>query len=222
MRSFSTLVKAALSGATVYSRWIVRGFLPGATYAASDGPDDLVWDNGAGGLTYHGFGAALQVSLPPVTTQTKPASATLSFSATDPAGMASLFADPYRNAPADICLLLNDPATGLPAEELLMARGRFDAAGIQDSAAKPMDPSAPQISTLTLTVTPQTVDLDRVGVRQATDVDQRLHRDANDGFFRDVALAGTSKINWGVAGTNSPSGASPAGVSALGNWRNVQ
>ena len=211
MRSFSALVKSALSGATVYVRWIARGYLSGGTYAASDAPDDMVWDNGAGALTYLGLASAFQVALPPSTLQNKPAAATLSLSGTDPAGMASLFADPYRNAPADVCLLFNDPVTGLPAEELLMARGVFDVASISDSAVKPMDLSAPQISTLSLTVTPKTVDLDRVGVRLATDVDQRLHRDANDGFFQDVALAAASQINWGIAGSNSPSGANPAG-----------
>ena len=53
-------------------------------------------------------------------------------------------------------------------------------------------------------------------MRQGTDVDQRLYRDEIDGFFKDVALAGTSQINWGIAGTASPVGAAPGGVALTG------
>ena len=40
--------------------------------------------------------------------------------------------------------------------------------------------------------------------RVGTDTDQRLFRDANDGFFQDVALVSLSNINWGISGTSSP------------------
>lgn len=204
MRTFSALVKAALSGASVTSRFIVRAYLPGATYAASDSPSDFTWDNGAGALTYRGFDAALVVSLPTMDAQSKINAATLQLSATDPLVLTSLFQEPYRGAQCQIALLIFDPATGVPAEELILVDGLLDVGSITDQPAKATDPGAIQISTLSLTVQPRTVDMKRASGRVASDSDQRLFRDANDGFFKDVALVGISKINWGLAGSASP------------------
>jgi hypothetical protein len=204
MRSFSTLVKAVLSGATVPARWLVRGFLPGGTYGFSDGPDDITWNNGSGALSYRGFDQALKLSLPSVQAQNKTPAATISLSATDPVAMSSIFAAGYRGRVGEVALLINDPAIGAPGEELLIHRGRLDVATIEDQPAKPTDLKAPQVSTLSVTITPYTADLKRKGGRFATDADQRLFRDTNDGFFKDVALAGKSQQYWGKAGAQVP------------------
>jgi hypothetical protein len=208
-------MKAALSGATVTSRWIARSTLPGPViYAGSNAPDDFTWDNGSGPITYKGFDAAFGLTLAASDGQTKAGSTQITLSGTDPGVMASLFAEDYRGAPTDVCFLAFDPATGAPGDELVVARGVLDVGSLSDSAARPADPTQPQVSTLTLTVTDKAVDLDRAGARTATDVDQRLYRDALDGFFKDVALAASSQINWGVAGSGSPCSLAPAGKAA--------
>lgn len=209
MQTFSALVKAALSGADVVQRYIFRATLPSATYAASDAPDTFVWDNGSGPLSYVPLDAGLQVTLPTVQTANRTDKATLAVSATNPEVLAQLFDLDYRAAPCDIALLLFDPATGAPGEEVLRWRGRLDVAEINDQPAKAdiskgKDDAQPQVSTLSVTVAPQTIDMKRASGRTATDVDQRLFRDTNDSFFQDVALVGVSTINWGIAGVSSP------------------
>jgi len=208
MRTFSTLVKSALSGSQVVARWIVRITLPGGTFGASDGPDWFTWDNGAGPVSFAPLGETAKVQIPSLQTALRTDPATLSFSATDPNVLTGAFDEPYRAAPTDIALLAFDPATGAPGEEVLRFRGKGDQVTIADEPVKP--PSAgdgidpPAASTLAMTVAPQTVDMKRSRGRYATDSDQKLFRDANDGFFKDVALVGVSQMNWGQAGPNAP------------------
>lgn len=197
-------MQSVLGGASIATRWLVRGFVPGNTYAAADGEDSFVWNNGAGALTYTGFGAAMKISLPAQDAQSKVNAATLQLSGTDPAVLTGLFVENYRAQPAEIAFLAADPTTGAPAEEIIVHAGLMDVAAITDQPIKSNDPTSIQQSTLSLTISPPTVDLKRASGRYATDSDQRLNRDANDGIFKDVALVGLSQINWGIAGTSSP------------------
>jgi len=208
MRTFSTLVKTALSGGHVVARYIARFALPGGTYGAADGPDTFTWDNGSGAVTYYGLGETVKVTLPTVQASLRSDGATVQFSATDPNVLNGVFDANYRAAPTDIALLLFDPATGAPGEEVLRWRGLADQVTISDepvrapTAGSQVDP--PTLSTLTLTVAPITIDMKRSRGRYATDPDQKLHRDSADGFFKDVALVGVSTINWGQAGPSAP------------------
>jgi hypothetical protein len=211
VKTFSDLFRQAFSGRTVTCRFIVRGYVAGATYAACDGPSDLTWDNGSGALTYRAFGEALRITLPTYDAQSKVNPATIALSGTDPAVLGSIFVEAYRAQPCQIALLIFDPATGAPAEEIVMVDGLMDVASISDSPAKPDEPDTPQVSTLTLSVIPRTVDMKRGSGRYASDSDQRLHRDAADGFFKDVGLVAVSTINWGQAGPTSPARAAASG-----------
>lgn len=209
MRTLSTLARTALSGGVVIARWIFRITLPGGTFGASDGPTQFVWNNGtSGNVTFEPLDAAAKVTIPALQTALRTDSALVQVSATDPMVLTGLLGGDYRAAPADIALLLFDPATGYPGEEFLKWRGKADQATIVDEPIKPpsagdkLDP--PSISTLSLSIAPQTIDMKRGRGRMATDTDQRLFRDANDSFFQDVALVGVSTINWGQAGPTSP------------------
>lgn len=217
-------MQSVLAGASIATRWVVRGFVPGNTYAAADGEDTFSWNNGAGALTYTGFGAAMKIALPAQDAQSNVNAATLTLSGTDPAVLTSLFVENYRAQQAEIAFLAADPVTGVPAEEIILHAGLMDVAAITDQPVKATDFS-PQQSTLSLTISPPTVDLKRASGRYATDSDQRLNRDANDGIFKDVALVGLSQINWGIDGTSSPVQAATAagatnplyGISGLGS-----
>jgi len=206
MRSLSSLALAALSGASVVSRYIFRVTLPGGVFGASDGPDFFTWDNGSGPVDYYPLDAAAKVTLPPLQGALRTDSAVLGLSITDPVLLTDLLAGGYRAAPAEIAALLFE--NGVPGEEFLKFDGICDQATIDDTPFKP--PAAgikledPSISTLTMTLAPLTVDLERSRGRFATDTDQRVFRDANDSFFQDVALVGVSTINWGQAGSSSP------------------
>jgi hypothetical protein len=224
MRTLSTLGHAALSGGSVTMRWIVRINLPGSGwFGACDGPDSIVWNNGVtGNVTYVGCDAWLKVQLPALLGTPRPDAAVVSLSATDPRLIADLSTQPYRAAPTQIALLLFE--NGVPGEEWL----KFDGiAGELTTEDAPMHVDAggsggkddgPTISTATLTVWPETVDLKRSNGRWATNVDQQLFRDANDTFFQDVALVGVSQMNWGQAGSSSPaaSASTAGGASAFG------
>lgn len=208
MRTLSALALAALSGAHIVSRRFARFTMPAGVFGAHDGDDVFDWDNGSGPVTYYGMGAAAKITLPTLQTALRTDPAQLQLSATDPVLLAKVFDEDYRAAPVDIGLLFYDPATGQPGEEWLSHRGKADQVTITDEPIKP--PSADDkveeasMSTLTMTIAPQTVDLKRSRGRVANDPDQRLFRDPNDGFFKDVALAGVSQMNWGQAGTSSP------------------
>ena len=206
MRTLSALVQTALSGATVVARFVVRGYLDSQVWAAADGPDNFSWDNGdgSGALPYTGFGELLQITLPPNDSQSKLNSATLSMSGTDPEVLTSLFSENYRAKDIQIGMLLFNPATGAPGEELLMFDGLGDVASISDGAMKVSDPGTPQTSTLALTVAPRIIDLKRSSGRTGNDADQRLFRDVSDGFFQDTAMVSLSAINWGISGPASP------------------
>ncbi len=218
MRTFSTLVQGVLKGAHIPTRLIARLYLSSATYYVSDGIDNITWNNGVtGAQVYIGFGPALSLQLSPSQTQNHTVGATLTLSGTDPGVLSTFFAETYRAQPCEIALLLCDPATGLPAEEVLLASGRCDVATITEGAQKATDPTQVVASTLQLTIAPHSIDLDRSGVRVACDVDQKLYRDSADGFFKDVAIVAKSTINWGLAGSGAPATVSPAGASFANN-----
>ena len=212
MRSFSNTVKAALAGGVVPQRYIVRVTLPGPTiWGASDGPAAFNWDNGStGSILFYPLAEGMRITFPPVQAANRNDAAIIALSATDPGVLSQMFQQTYRAAPTDIAALIFDPTTGNPAEEILRWRGKMDTAELTiqparfDAATQKL---SPQIATLSMTVAAQTVDMKRGPGRSASDVDQRLFRDTNDGFFKDMAMAGISTINFGQSGPSSPASA---------------
>jgi hypothetical protein len=222
MRTLSALALAALSGANVVARWIVRVTLPTGTFGASDGPDYFTWN----GLEYAPLTEVMRVTIPPVQAAQQNQGAVVQLSATDPNILAGLMQEPYRAAPVQISMLLFE--NGVPGEEFLKWDGLGDQIVIDDEPAKPPggaghDDEQPTTSTLSFKVAPRTVDMKRANGRWATNVDQQLFRDANDTFFQDVALVGVSTINWGQAGNSSPAASAtnaspdgaPSGVASI-------
>jgi hypothetical protein len=221
VRTFSALVQGVLAGAVIPVRVIHRMFFTSGTYAVSDGLDDVVWNNGAGNLTYTGFGPSLGLQLPATQASGKTPAATITLSGADPNVLGSFFAETYRAQPVESAWLVTDPATGLPAEEVLINSGLADFAQLDEGAVDPADPSKSTVSTLSLAVVPKTVGLTRAGQRIACDLDQKLYRDANDGFFKDTNNISAAEINWGVAGANSPASAAPGGMAFMGGGANA-
>lgn len=202
MRNLSDTAKAILAGAMIPVRVLVRAVLPSGTFGASDATpgDDVAWND----LDYRAIGSALGVEVAPSSLQTLPQASTVRFSGTDPVIFADFFGEAYRNAPAAISLLLLDPATGAPAEEIPVVSGHLDTAALDEGKQDPRAPEKPAVSTLTMTVAPLSSDLARAGTRTSTDADQRTYRDVSDGFFKDVGLVAKGQIAWGRTGATSP------------------
>ena len=223
MRSLSSLAKAALSGAHVVDRWIVRVNLPSVGwFGACDGPDTVVWNNGVTGpVSYIGLDAGLAVTLPPITGTPREDAASLTLAGTDPRLMASLLNEPYRGAPFQVCKLIFE--NGVTTEEFLKFDGWGGEATFADGQVKDDQLDEVTIAAVSLTVWPKTVDLKRGPGRWATSADQQLFRDVNDDFFQDVALVGVSQMNWGQAGSSSPAASAithaqtgaPSGMASL-------
>jgi hypothetical protein len=206
----TTLTSSGRFGATV----IARATLPSGVYAVSDRESEFTWN----GQQYIGMGAAFQVSVPPGTTVGKQQSASLRLT-WDIDSISSILAENYRKAPCTIAVLLRDLSTETFAFEVPCFAGYLNTCQLDRSPAKIEQPGGPTLATATFTVQPRSARLDQVGVRVRSDPDQRTHRDANDGFFKDVGVVAKAQINWGRSGPASPSatlgvsgGISPADI----------
>jgi hypothetical protein len=212
MRTLSTLAKAVLSGANVPVKLIARFFLGSGDYFVSNDTGDWTWNNGAtGNVTYTGLGPSFGAQLPATQAQNQTTGPAVKLSGADVNILSTFYSEEYRARPIEVALLLVDPTTGLPGDEILIASGTGDTAQLDDDPAKPAEPGDVQTATLTVQIAPKTVDLGRAGQRVACDLDQKLYRDAADEFFQDTHNISVAQINWGVAGPNSPAGAAPQG-----------
>jgi hypothetical protein len=199
-------MQALLSGSEeIGVRTIARLHLTSGTWGASDHDEDWTWNS----LAYKGFGPAFRVNPNPATVSGRPQPGNLQLSATDPVVLSTFFAETYRNQLCEVGFVVVNNATGY-MEELLWSKARLDAASIEIGEQKAEEPDKPAIATLTCTLAPFSADIGRPGVRTRSDQDQRLHRDTNDGFFKDVGVAAKTQINWGIKGPSSP-------ASTLGN-----
>lgn len=214
MRTFSNAVKALLAGAALKVSVVARLSLPSpsGTQYVSDGNTEFVWN----GQTYIGLGEALAIEAPPSTITGPQPQGAIRLSGVDPliAPLAAL--ENYRAQPVEAALLLFDPATGLPVEEVLVLKGRMDTLTRTDSQARWDAPKEAQTTSMTMSVTPQTADLARAGSRSRSDADQKAHRDPLDGFYKDVGMFAHTTFWWGKYDPNSTIG-QLAGSGFLGN-----
>jgi hypothetical protein len=199
MRTFSNALKSVLAGSSLGVRTIARLNLGSGLYRVCDGEENLSW----GGATYTAFGEALVLDPGAITTDGRGQGSNISLSGTDPAVLNTFFNEVYRGRSAEMALLFLDPATGQPFEEVLLASGKMEVVTHAMAAQRPGEPDKPTVSTLTLTLTAATSEMERSGVRTRSDTDQKTHR-AGDGFYKDVNTAGKSQISWGKDGSSSP------------------
>jgi hypothetical protein len=199
MRNLSNALKSVLAGSSLGVRTIARLNLGSGLYCVCDGEENLVWN----GATYTALGEALVLNPGAITTDGRGQGSNISLSGTDPVLLNTFFNEVYRGRPAEIALLFLDPSTGQPFEEVLLSSGKMDVVNHDIGAQKVAEPDRPTVSTLSLTLTAATTEMDRAGVRTRSDTDQKTHR-AGDGFFKDVATAGRSQIAWGRDGVSSP------------------
>ncbi len=209
MRSFSDTTKALLASGRFGLRVIARLVLPSGTWGASDAPDTFTFNS----QDYAGFDQAFTAEVDPSAGDGRGANGRLKLSATDPELLATFLDEDYRARPVTVGVLVVDPATGLPSEEIALLDARLDTASIEDGAMRLDAPGEPVFSTLTVEMASRSVDMDRAGVRVRSDEDQRTYRDAADGFFKDVRQLPSSEIAWGQSGPKSPlaAGATMAG-----------
>lgn len=214
MRSFSDPTKALLASGRFGLRVIARLVLPSGTWGASDAPETFTF----GGQDYGGFDQAFTVEVDPSAGDGRGANGRLKLSATDPDVLAAFQAEDYRARPVAAGVLVVDPATGLPSEEIPLIDARLDTASIEDGAMRFEAPEAVVFSTLTVEMAARSVDMDRPSVRVRSDEDQRTYRDEDDGFFKDVRQLPSSEIAWGQDGAKSPlaAGATMAGGGSSG------
>ncbi len=200
MRTISAGLKSILAGHNIPARLIVRLNLASGIYYGCDGEDTISW----GGHTYTAFGDALQIEPGPVKADGRGSGATLKLSGTDPAVLATVFTETYRGRNCTAAMLIGDPATGLPYEEVIVISGPMDTITLDHGAQSIAEPGKPAIASVTLTIGAATTELTRAGTRVRSDADQRYHRDTNDGFFKDVAQVGKVQIFWGRDGLAAP------------------
>ena len=201
MRTISATVKSILAGHNIPARLILRVNLGSGLYYACDGESDITW----GGFTYTAFGDALQIDPGPIKAEGKGSSASIRLSGTDPAILTTFFNQVYRGRNCTAAMLIGDPTTGLPYEEIPIISGPMDTVALEHQPQSLGEPGHPTIATLTLSVSAASSELTRPGTRVRSDADQRYHRDTSDGFFKDAATVGKVQIFWGRAGASSPS-----------------
>jgi hypothetical protein len=216
MRTVSSTLKTILAGHNIPARLIVRINLASGIYYGCDGEQDISW----GGFTYTAFGDALQIDPQPVKADGKGASAVVKLSGTDSTVLSTFFQQVYKGRNCTAALLVGDPATGLPFEEVPIISGPMDTVALEHQPQSIGEPGKKQIATLTLTVSAATSEMTRPGTRVRSDADQRYHRDSVDGFFKDVAQVGKIQIFWGRDGATAPATVVPnAGFLGLGGLR---
>lgn len=216
MRSFSDATKALLASGHFGLRVIARLVLPSGTWGASDAPETFSFN----GQDYAGFDQAFTAEVDPSAGDGRGANGRLKLSATDPEVLAAFLAEDYRARPATAGVLVVDPATGLPAQEIALIDARLDNASIEDGPMRLDAPGEPVFSTLTVEMAARSVDMDRASVRVRSDEDQRTYRDQNDGFFKDVRQLPNSEIAWGQSGAKSP-GAAGATTAKTGRRQTI-
>ena len=212
MRSFSSTTQALLRSGRFGLQAVAKLFLGSGTWGVSDRPDSFSY----GGQDYLGFDRAFELDVDAADGAGKGAGGRLRLSATDPALLATFLDENYRARPATVGLLVIDPATGEPVEEITILDARLDSASIDDGVMSLTEPGAPVFSTLSVEFAPRAMDIDRAGVRVRSDEDQRTYRDTADGFFKDVRQLPNSEIVWGQAGPQNPYGAGARSYSGGG------